>query len=102
MGGSLRGGHRGCGSGGSGVYATLGIVRDVVGGRPSVVLSREIYVSAAALGSAVFVLARLAGLQDVSAGVFGVLSCFALRGGALAFGWSLPGYSAGEEAPPSA
>lgn len=66
------------------------------------VLSREIYVSAAALGAAVFVLARLAGLQDASAGVFGVLSCFALRGGALAFGWALPGYSAPDEPPPSA
>ena len=70
-----------------------GIVRDVLAGRPSVLLSREIYVSAAALGASVFVTTRLAGLSEELAQFAGFVSAFALRGGALALGWSLPGYS---------
>ncbi len=70
-----------------------GIIRDVLAGRPSVLLSREIYVSAATLGASVFVITRLAGLNETLADFAGFASAFALRGGALALGWSLPGFS---------
>lgn len=70
-----------------------GIVRDVLAGRPSVVLSREIYISAAVLGAGLFVLFRLMGAGPVYAGLIGAAAAFALRAGALGLGWSLPGYS---------
>ena len=86
-----------------------GIVRDVLAGRPSVVLSREIYVSAAVLGAGLFVGFRLMGAGPDYAALVGVGGAFALRAGALALGWSLPGYvgpsaaasGADDESPPA-
>ena len=69
-----------------------GIVRDVVANRPSILLSREIYVSAATLASGVFVLLERAGMDTMAAGMLGTLAGFTLRAGALRFGWTLPGY----------
>ncbi|MGE0773483.1 MAG: trimeric intracellular cation channel family protein [Sphingomonadaceae bacterium] len=69
-----------------------GIIRDVLANQPSILLGREIYVSAALLGSAVFVMLTAAGLETFVAGIIGTMAGFALRGGALAFGWTLPGY----------
>ncbi len=69
-----------------------GIVRDVLAGRPSILLSREIYVSAAALGASVFVGLTLIGAEEYMAGLIGALITFGLRGGGLALGWSLPGF----------
>ena len=70
-----------------------GIVRDTLALEPSVLLGREIYVSAAALGAAVFVAARLLGVESGWASALGILAAFGLRAGALLFGWSLPGFS---------
>ena len=81
-----------------------GIVRDVLAGRPSVLLSREIYVSAAVLGAGLFALFRLMGAGPDYAALVGVGGAFALRAGALALGWSLPGYvgvEAGDDPPPA-
>jgi len=69
-----------------------GIIRDVLANQPSILLGREIYVSAAMLGSAVFVLLAGAGLDTFVAGIIGALAGFGLRAGGLAFGWTLPGY----------
>lgn len=69
-----------------------GIIRDVLANQPSILLGREIYVSAALLGSGVFVMLTAAGLETFVAGIIGTMAGFALRGGALAFGWTLPGY----------
>ena len=69
-----------------------GIVRDVLAGEPSILLRREIYVSAAALAAAVFVGLSALGLMAWPAGLAGAALGFGLRAGALAKGWALPGY----------
>lgn len=69
-----------------------GMVRDVLAGEPSVLLRKEIYVTATVGGAGGYVIARWAGLPDGVAAVFGVAIAFALRAGALARGWTLPGY----------
>lgn len=69
-----------------------GIVRDVLVGEPSVLLRRELYITAAVGGAAAFVLLRLAGLPEPLAGLIAAVFAFALRGGALTRGWTLPAY----------
>lgn len=75
------------------VTATFGgIIRDIVAGEPSVILRREIYVTATVVGATLFVLAILFGVPFWTASVLGALSAFAVRAGALTFGWTLPTY----------
>lgn len=69
-----------------------GIVRDVLAHEPSILLGREIYVSASLLGASVFVGLAVLGLPVLAAGLIGTAAGFALRAGALLFGWTLPGY----------
>lgn len=69
-----------------------GIVRDVLAGQPSVLLRREIYVSAAALAAVVFVGLDLAGVAPEIAGLLGAAAGFALRAVALRWNVALPGY----------
>jgi len=69
-----------------------GVIRDVLGGESPVVLSREVYVTAALLGAAVFVALAVAGLSREIAGATGFVAALALRGAALHWGWSLPRY----------
>ena len=69
-----------------------GIIRDVLAGEPSILLRPELYVTAAALSAALLVGLTLAGLPDGLAGIVAALAGFALRGAAIARGWSLPGY----------
>jgi uncharacterized membrane protein YeiH len=77
------------------VTATFGgVIRDVLGAEIPVVLSREIYVTAAFLGAIVLVGGLFSGLpREVAIGA-GVAAGFALRGAALHWGWSLPRYKA--------
>lgn len=71
-----------------------GIVRDVLAGEPSILMRRELYVTAAALSAALTVaLLLLAGLPPLAAGLAAAAAGFALRGAAIRFGWSLPAYS---------
>jgi uncharacterized membrane protein YeiH len=72
-----------------------GIVRDVLANEPSILLRPEIYISAAALGAGVFVGLAMLGLPPLLAGAAGAIAGFALRAGALRFGWTLPGYRRG-------
>ncbi|PSJ55680.1 trimeric intracellular cation channel family protein [Kumtagia ephedrae] len=73
--------------------ATLGgILRDLLAGEPSVLLRPEIYVTAALAGAAVFTLADLGGLPDVASALLAFATAFAVRGGALWFGWRIPAY----------
>ncbi len=75
------------------VTATFGgILRDVLGGESPVVLSREIYVTAALLGACVFVLGLAAGLPRAGSALAGFGAALGLRGAALWSGWSLPRY----------
>ncbi|HEY0926965.1 trimeric intracellular cation channel family protein [Brevundimonas sp.] len=69
-----------------------GVVRDLLAGEPSILLRREITVSAALLAATVFVIARVFGLDLWPAAILGGLLGFGLRAGALAWGWSLPAF----------
>lgn len=72
-----------------------GVVRDLLAGQPSILLRREITVSAALLSAAVFVGLRVIGVDVTPASAAGVVLGFGLRAGALAWGWSLPAFPAG-------
>ncbi len=69
-----------------------GIFRDVISGEKSVLLSDEIYISAALLGAASFALLMEFGLDKNIAIIIGVSLAFALRAAALLFGWTTPRY----------
>ena len=69
-----------------------GIIRDVLAGEPSVLMRRELYVTPAALSAGLFVGLTLAGVGVWVAAVVATVAGFALRGGAIARGWSLPHY----------
>ncbi|MBP0437445.1 trimeric intracellular cation channel family protein [Tianweitania sediminis] len=69
-----------------------GIMRDTLAGEPSVLLRPEIYVSAALAGAVVFTVAATIGLPPAVAALAGVATAFAIRAGALRFGWTVPAY----------
>jgi uncharacterized membrane protein YeiH len=69
-----------------------GILRDLLTGEPSALLKPEIYITAAMAGAAVFTLADLGGLSDLAAALVAFATAFAIRGGALRFGWKFPTY----------
>jgi len=69
-----------------------GILRDLLAGEPSVLLRPEIYVTAALAGAAIFTMGDVAGLPQIVSGLAGFVVAFAVRGGALRFGWSFPSY----------
>jgi uncharacterized membrane protein YeiH len=69
-----------------------GIIRDVLAGEPSILMRPELYVTAAALASGLFVGLTLAGLTPWLAAAIAIAAGFALRGAAIARGWSLPAY----------
>ncbi|MFP6713453.1 MAG: trimeric intracellular cation channel family protein [Rhodospirillales bacterium] len=69
-----------------------GIIRDVLGGEVSLVLKKEIYVTAALLGAATFVGLQIAGVAQTLSFAIGLLTCFSVRALALRFSWSLPTY----------
>ncbi|WP_419555382.1 trimeric intracellular cation channel family protein [Sphingomonas arenae] len=69
-----------------------GIIRDVLAGDPSIVMRPELYVTPAALSAGLFVGFTVLGFGG-PAGAFAAASAgFALRGFAIARGWSLPPY----------
>jgi uncharacterized membrane protein YeiH len=75
------------------ITATFGgILRDLLGAESPVVLSREIYVTAALAGAATFIAGSAVGLHREVAVVLGLLIGFGLRGAAIQRGWSLPRY----------
>jgi uncharacterized membrane protein YeiH len=69
-----------------------GIIRDVLANEPSILMRRELYVTAAALAAGLFVGLEFAGLAVWPAAAIAFAAGFALRGGAIAKGWSLPAY----------
>ena len=73
--------------------ATLGgIMRDLLSGEPSVLMRPEIYVTAAMAGAAVFTVLYIGGMPLIAAALIAFAAAFAVRGGALKFGWSFPPY----------
>jgi uncharacterized membrane protein YeiH len=75
-----------------------GIIRDLLAGQPSTLMRPELYVTAAALSSGLMVALSLSGAPTLAAGIAAALAGFALRGAAIARGWSLPSYGAGTAA----
>ncbi len=69
-----------------------GIIRDVLAGEPSILMRPEIYVTAAALSSALFVTLTVAGLAALPAAAIAFVAAFVLRGMAIAKGLKLPSY----------
>lgn len=69
-----------------------GILRDQLAGEPSILLQREIYITAALAGAAVYTGLDMAGLPVMAAALPAALVAFAIRGGAMRFGWSIPPY----------
>ena len=69
-----------------------GIIRDGLAGVPSVLMRREIYVSAAALGAGAYVVLVFFGVDRIIAGAIGAAAGFGLRALAIGRGLALPGY----------
>ena len=86
-----------------------GVIRDVVAGRPSIIMQPELYVTAAALGATINVIgmqfAPLFGLADSVVWGVAFVAGFALRAAAIRFELGLPSYGGKEEgedrSPPS-
>jgi uncharacterized membrane protein YeiH len=76
-----------------------GIIRDVVAGRPSIIMSPELYVTPAALSAGLSVVgvivAPMLGLPDGAAWAIAFACGFGLRSAAIRWEWGLPSYSAG-------
>jgi uncharacterized membrane protein YeiH len=69
-----------------------GIIRDILGHEPSIILRREIYVTASMAGAVAYVaLVGLAVTRPVAALTGGLLT-LVIRGLAISRGWSLPTY----------
>lgn len=71
-----------------------GVVRDILAGQPSVLLRREIVVSAALLAATTYVLLKALDLPNWPAAIIAASLGFALRAAALKWGWSLPAFPA--------
>jgi uncharacterized membrane protein YeiH len=73
------------------ITATFGgIIRDLLGGESPVILTREIYASAALAGALIFISLRAAGGPRELAVGTGFVAALAIRAAALRYGWSLP------------
>jgi uncharacterized membrane protein YeiH len=70
-----------------------GIIRDVLAGEPSILLRPELYVTAAALSAALFVILAVWGVALLPAAGLAALAGFTLRALAIVRGWSIPAYS---------
>ena len=79
-----------------------GVVRDLLAGQPSILLHREITVSAALAAATAFVALRSLEVSVFVASAVGVILGFGLRAGALRWGWSLPAFPAGPREGPDA
>jgi uncharacterized membrane protein YeiH len=71
-----------------------GIIRDVIGGESPFLLRKEIYVTAALAGAAVFVGGAGLGVPPGVAAIAGFAVCFVIRALGLLHGLSLPTYRA--------
>lgn len=69
-----------------------GIIRDVLAGEPSILMRPELYVTAAALSSGLFVVLRVWGIDPRAAAVVAALMGFGLRAAAIRWHLALPAY----------
>lgn len=70
-----------------------GIIRDVLAGRPSILLRPELYVTAAALSASLTVLGDLAGVTRWWVWIAATLAGFGLRIAAIRWNLALPAYT---------
>jgi uncharacterized membrane protein YeiH len=70
-----------------------GIIRDVVAGKPSILMRPELYITAAALSAGLGVTGNVLDLPNVPVWTVAALAGFALRVAAIRYNLSLPGYS---------
>ena len=75
-----------------------GVIRDLLAGQPSILLRREIAVSAAILSATVYVALRGLETDRWPAAAVALAVGFALRAAALRWGWTLPGFPSGPRA----
>ena len=73
---------------------TGGMIRDVICNEIPLILSREIYATAAFAASLAYVLADKLAFGDNLALTIGVVTGFAVRGLAIVYNWSLPSFGA--------
>ena len=69
-----------------------GIIRDLLGQEPSIILRREIYVTASAVGATISVAAQSLGIWQPTAMAWGAAMAFAIRSMAISLDWALPVY----------
>ena len=67
-----------------------GMLRDVLVAQIPIVLRADLYAMAALGGVAVVVIAPLLHVPAIAAAIAGGALCFALRFGAIRYGWHLP------------
>ena len=72
-----------------------GVIRDVLAGRPSIIMRPEIYVTAAALAAGLCALGQSFGFPRELVWPLAALTGFGLRGLAISRGLSLPAYRSG-------
>ena len=77
-----------------------GIIRDVIGGESTLLLRKEIYVTAALAGAVVFVASRGLGIPDTIGAIAGFATCFVIRGVGLRYRLALPSYKTRAGVPP--
>ena len=69
-----------------------GIIRDIIAREPSVLLRREIYIAACAVGAAIYVVAEGLEYSTWISATAGFVFSFIIRGGTIKYGWRLPAY----------
>jgi uncharacterized membrane protein YeiH len=75
------------------ITATFGgVIRDVLAGEPYILLRRELYISAAIVSAAVFVVLRVLEMNSAWASAIAVMLGFAVRAGAIIWKWRLPAF----------
>ena len=67
-----------------------GIIRDTLGHVPSVLLGRQVYVTASVLGACTYVGLDALGVERLEAMIAGFLVTFVVRSLAITYEWSLP------------
>jgi len=69
-----------------------GVIRDVLAGEPSIIMRPELYVTAAALASGLYVALVEIGVPGFVAGIAAAAAGFSLRAAAIRFKLALPSY----------
>jgi uncharacterized membrane protein YeiH len=76
-----------------------GIIRDILAGKPSILMRPELYVTAAALASFLYIALREVGMSAWAAAVVAAAAAFALRGLAIHYRLALPAYRGKRQGP---